>query len=136
MTGRLRIHSLILLLLIITAAIGLASKLYAGPAADWINNSLSGVIYEIFWCLAALLLFPRARAWKIAAWVFVITCFLEALQLWHEMHLEQIRATFIGRALLGTSFTWLDFPYYAVGCGVGWLLVRSLQSYFKRTAVP
>lgn len=132
-TGR---HGLILLLLLFIATIGLASKFYAGPGATWVNNSLSGVIYEIFWCLAVLLVLPHTRAWKIAVWVFVVTCSLEFLQLWNEAHLEEVRATFLGRALLGTSFTWSDFPYYVVGCGVGWLLIRWIQSYFKRTAVP
>jgi hypothetical protein len=136
MPERSRRYGLVLLLLLLTAAVGLYSKLYTGPGASWVNNSLSGVIYEIFWCLAVLLFLPRVRAWKIAAWVLVITCFLEVLQLWRQPHLETVRATFIGRALLGTSFTWLDFPYYVVGCGIGWLLMRILQSYFRRTAVP
>ena len=127
---------LVLLLLSITVLIGLTSKFYAGPGANWVNNSLSGVIYEIFWCLAVLSILPRSRVWMIATGVFLVTCLLEFLQLWHEAHLEVVRATFIGRALLGTSFTWLDFPYYVVGCGIGWLLIRSIQYHFKRTAVP
>jgi hypothetical protein len=122
--------------LLLTAIIGLISKFYAGPAAEWVNNSLSGVFYEIFWCLAVLVLFPHARARVVATAVFVVTCGLEFLQLWHEPHLGAVRRTFLGRALLGTSFTWLDFPYYAAGCGIAWWLIRSMRAYFRRTAVP
>jgi hypothetical protein len=131
-----RRSGLILLLLLLIAAVGFYSKLYAGPGASWVNNSLGGVIYEIFWCLAVMLFLPRTRTGRIAAWVLVVTCTLEVLQLWRQPHLEAVRATFLGRSLLGTSFTWLDFPYYVVGCGIGWLLMRTLQSYFRRTAVP
>jgi hypothetical protein len=38
--------------------------------------------------------------------VLVATCLLEFLQLWHPPLLEAVRSTFIGRTVLGTSFTW------------------------------
>ena len=83
---------LVLLLLSITVLIGLTSKFYAGPGANWVNNSLSGVIYEIFWCLAVLSILPRSRVWMIATGVFLVTCLLEFLQLWHVCLLLQLRS--------------------------------------------
>ncbi|PMB33329.1 hypothetical protein CEN43_10430, partial [Fischerella thermalis BR2B] len=41
--------------------------------------------------------------------------------------LEQIRATLVGKLLLGTTFAWWDFPHYVVGCFLGWLWLRQLQ---------
>ena len=31
--------------------LGLYTKVYAGSAAAWVNNSLGGVFYVLFWCL-------------------------------------------------------------------------------------
>jgi Flp pilus assembly protein TadB len=56
---------------------------------------------------------------------------LEFLQLWHPSFLEFLRSNFIGRTILGTSFTWSDFPYYLVGGGIGWLLMKRLQKHSK-----
>ncbi|MFH0953959.1 MAG: DUF2809 domain-containing protein [Verrucomicrobiota bacterium] len=120
------------ILLVLVAAAGLASKFYRGPAADWVNNSLGGVFYVVFWCLLAFLLLPRARPCLIACTVLVITCLLEFLQSWHPAWLEQLRSSFLGAALLGTSFAWSDFPYYFLGCGLGWYWMRRPS----RTRVP
>jgi hypothetical protein len=110
-----------MIVLLLVVPVGLYSKFYVGPAAHWINNSLSGVFYEIFWCLLIFLLLPETKPWIIAASVLVATCLLEFLQLWHPPFLELARSYFIGRAVLGTSFTWWDFPYYFLGSGLGWL---------------
>jgi len=112
--------------LLVVTPIGFASKFYSGPGAWWCNNYAGGVMYEIFWCLVGLFLWPRASTVSIAAWVFGVTCSLELLQLWHPHFLEVIRATFIGRSLIGTSFSWWDFPHYLVGCCAGWFWIRSL----------
>lgn len=116
-----------LLALVIVTGAGFVTKLYRGPARGWVNNSFSGVFYEIFWCLVGGLLAPKARPWKIVLTVFVATCVLEFLQLWHPAWLESVRATFLGRALVGNTFMWSDFPYYVVGCAGGWVLLKGLS---------
>jgi len=107
--------------------IGFATKFYTGPFRTWVADSLGGILYEVFWCLAGLFIFQNASSKKVAVWVFGITCLLECMQLWHPPFLETIRSTFIGRTLIGTSFAWLDFPHYAVGSLLGWHLVNSLR---------
>jgi hypothetical protein len=124
-----RLWTLVCLLGIVP--LGFATKFYAGPAAHWVNNSVGGVPYEIFWCLLIFLIVPRARPGIIAAAVLVATCLLEFLQLWHPPLLEALRSTFIGRTVLGTSFTWSDFPYYFLGCGVAWVGMRWLRGPLK-----
>ena len=121
----------ILISILIIVPPGLYSKFYSGQAARWVNDSLGGVLYVIFWCLLAFLFLSNTKPWKIAATVFIITCFLEFLQLWHPPLLEFFRNNFIGRTILGTTFTWSDFPYYLVGCGIGWLWMKSLQKHSK-----
>jgi hypothetical protein len=128
-----RKHRWTLISLLLVVPIGFYSKFYAGPAAFWVNNSLGGVWYEIFWCLVACLSFDQGKPWLIATVVLMATCTLEFLQLWHPPMLEYLRGFFIGRTVLGTSFAWSDFPYYVAGCGIGWLWIRCLQAGEART---
>jgi len=121
-----RIMTVVSLLFIIPA--GFYSKFYTGPAAEWANNSLGGFFYEIFWCLLIFLFSEKIRQWKIAVSVLLITCGLEFLQLWHPLFLEIPRSYFIGRTVLGTTFSWYDFPYYFLGSAAGWLWMNILHS--------
>jgi len=120
-----------LISILIIVPLGIYSKFYNGQAARWVNDSLGGVWYVIFWCLLAFLFLSNTKPWKIAATVFIITFFLEFLQLWHPPLLEFLRSDFIGRTILGTTFTWSDFPYYLVGCGIGWLWMKRLQKHSR-----
>ena len=120
-----------LISILIIVPLGIYSKFYSGQAARWVNDSLGGVLYVIFWCLFAFLFLSNIKPWKIAAVVFAVTCFLEFLQLWHPPLLEYLRSNFVGRTILGTTFTWSDFPYYLVGGGIGWLWMKSLQKHSK-----
>ena len=120
-----------LLLIVIITPIGFISKFYSGPGAYWVNNSLGGILYEIFWCLVVFLFLPKARAYFIASSVFIITSILEILQLWHPPFLQAIRNTFIGRTLIGTSFVWSDFLYYIVGCSIGLLMKHLIRKFNK-----
>ncbi len=115
--------SVFLSLLLITP-IGFYSKFYGGPAHFWVNNSLGGVFYEIFWCLLMNLFFRNVNVLRIALIVLSGTCLLEFLQLWHPPFLEYLRATFIGRTILGNSFSWSDFPYYFLGSAAGYFWIK------------
>ena len=116
-------------LLIIIIPIGFYSKLYTGLGNEWVNNKLSGVFYEIFWCLVLYILFPKVKPYKIAVWVFLITCILEFVQLLNNGILEIIRSTFIGQTIIGSSFSWTDFPYYFIGSVLGYLILKKLEKY-------
>ena len=115
---------------IVVAVFGLAAKLYPGPGRWWVNNfGPASVAYVVFFMLAAFLVVPRRSAvTRIAVGVLLVTCALEFLQLWHPAWLQAIRSTFLGASLLGTSFSWWDFPAYVVGAVVGWLFLRRIVS--------
>ena len=115
------------ILIFIIVPIGFYSKFYSGPGKDWINNSLGGILYEIFWCLFIFLFLIKIKIWKIAVSVFIATCILEVMQLWHPQSLEYIRSFFLGRTLIGTSFSWFDFIYYFIGSIIGYVLLNRLQ---------
>jgi hypothetical protein len=117
----------LLLALVLVVPAGFATKFYSGPGQEAANNYLGGVLYEVFWVWFVLLLRPRWPAWRVGAGVLLATSVLEAMQLWHPPVLEAIRATFLGRTLIGTTFSWWDFPCYLAGCAVGtWTANRLL----------
>ena len=117
----------LLVSLSIIVPLGFIIKFYPGPGHDWLNNAFGGVPYDIFWILLVAYLWPKASPLNIALGVCLITCGLEFLQLWSPPFLQAIRVTSLGRLLLGSSFSWLDFPYYFIGSALGWVWVRSLQ---------
>jgi len=130
---------LVITLMVIIVPAGFYTKIYTGPLHGWVNNSLGGFFYEIFWCLAAAAVFPRVQPLRIAAWVFLVTSSLELMQLWHPPFLDYLRSGFIGRTILGTTFNWKDFPYYASGSLAGWYLLKlavRLSSVNRRTSDP
>ena len=114
-----------IILLLVIAPMGFVFKFYAGPLHTWFNNYGAGLVYEVFWILVLFLFFPSREAVnRIPVGVFAVTCALEVLQLWHPPFLEAIRSHFLGRALIGTTFVWWDFPHYVIGCLLGWILTR------------
>jgi hypothetical protein len=117
--------------LLVLVPAGLATKIIDGPFRAWIHDSLGGVLYEIFWIGLFSFVFPRARTWIIAVSVLVVTSILEAGQLWHPSFLVPVRSSFMGRTLIGTSFAWLDFPHYVIGCAIGAAWIGRLK---KKTA--
>lgn len=121
MVNKLRL--ILILTLIVVIPLGFLTKYYSGPLEVWVNNSLGGLFYEIFWCLIITFIFTKTKPFKISFWVFIITCLLEFLQLWHPAFLEFARNNFIGRTILGNSFNWMDFPYYLIGSLIGYVML-------------
>jgi len=115
--------------LIIITPIGCYSKFYKGPAADWVNDSLGGTFYVIFWCLFFFFIFNHTKPWLISTMVLLITCLLEFLQLWHPPFLNMLRNNFIGLTILGHSFNWSDFPYYFLGGVIGRFWLTALTRF-------
>jgi Protein of unknown function (DUF2809) len=119
---------LIIISALIVIAMGFFFKYYPGRGYQWLNNYGAAIFYEIFWCLLAFGFFRSRKAViQIPIWVFILTCIVEFLQLWHPPLLETIRATLIGKLLLGTTFTWWDFPHYLLGSIFGWLWLEKLR---------
>ena len=71
---------------------------------------------------------PRARPVRIAIGVLVAACALGFLQLRHPPFLEAIRSHFVGTVTPGTTFDRGDFPYYFLGCGMGWAWLSRIVS--------
>ena len=121
----LRRRTLVFLALVVP--LGFALKFYAGPGRWWVNNGGASFAYEWFFMALALLVVGKASRLGAIAWgVSLATCALEFLQLWKPAWLVAIRATFLGRSLLGNAFSWRDLPAYPLGCFLGWWLLRRI----------
>ena len=116
----------LLLALATTTPLGFATKFYRGPADWWFNYYAGGALYVMFWMLVVLAVRPSLSVVRVAWGVFAVTSLLETLQLWQPPLLQAFRGTPLGAALIGTTFSAWDFPYYAAGCALGVLLVRQL----------
>ncbi|MEL4893859.1 ribosomal maturation YjgA family protein [Crocosphaera sp. Alani8] len=108
--------------------LGLYSKYYQGIGSIWLNDYGAAIWYEVFWCLLAFYFFSNKKAVKfIPIYVFIVTCLLEILQLWNPFILTLIRSHIVGKLLLGTTFSWWDFPHYIIGCLLGWLWLEFIN---------
>ena len=117
----------VLVSLAVVTPLGFACKGYFGPVHRWFYLYGGGVLYEVFFCLIAFLFwYERRHITKIAVWVCVVTCLLEFLQLWKAEFLVELRGTFLGKTLLGTTFVWWDLPHYLIGCAIGWLIMAAV----------
>jgi len=113
--------------LVLLIGVGLSTKFYQGWGAHWFNNSLGGVFYVVFWCLFWAFFEPKRRHSQIAIVVLGITSLLECLQLSRHPVLEWVRAYFIGRTLIGTTFAPWDFFYYVVGALLGYSWIKCMR---------
>lgn len=124
---RAKIRKQIIICFLLITPLGVFFKFYQGPGGWWFNEYGAGLLYEIFWILVIFSFLPNKDLInRIPLGVFIATSALEVLQLSHFWILEEIRSTFLGRALIGTTFVWWDFPHYAIGCIIGWLWIRSV----------
>ena len=121
-----------LIALLIITPLGFFTKFYTGASSEWVNNSLGGVFYEIFWCLLIFMIFIKFKPVLIATVVFLITCALEFTQLWKPEFLEILRENFLVRTVIGNSFSWSDFPYYIIGSIAGFALILLIKRISER----
>lgn len=104
-----------------------------GLGLPWLHDFLGSIAYEIFWILLVTFLYPKASPQWTAIGVCLATCGVEFLQLWQPPFLQAVRSTLLGRLVLGTTFTWLDFISYFVGSFAGWLWLRGLICACRKT---
>jgi hypothetical protein len=114
--------------LVAVVPLGFYSKHYTGPAQSWVNDSLGGIFYELFWIIICALLLTKVKPWRVASGVLMATCVLELLQLTDLAILQYLRGFYLGRVLVGDTFVVSDFFYYIVGCCLGWLLLEVIAA--------
>ncbi|MGB5963498.1 MAG: DUF2809 domain-containing protein [Coleofasciculaceae cyanobacterium] len=94
---------------------------FHSPAPEWLNDLLGSVAYQILLMMLVAFCLPKTTPVWVAIGVCLFSCAIEFLQLWQAPFLQAIRATLPGRLVLGTTFSWSDFPAYFIGSFVGWV---------------
>jgi hypothetical protein len=93
----------------------------------YISDAGGGIAYVLFWMFLVLLVYPIANVRFTAISICLATCTIEFLQLYQAPWLMAIRATLPGRLVLGSTFSWMDFPPYFIGSSLGLLWVYYLN---------
>ena len=124
--NQLAVRFRLILILAVVVPLGFATKFYEGSGSAWVQAHAGGFLYIVFWCLLALVTWPRLSPVVVGVTVFLTTSILEFLQLWHPPPLQMIRSTFLGQVLLGSYFSWSDFPFYVAGAVVAVGIVQLL----------
>lgn len=118
----------------LVVALGLGSKAYSGWGQSWINHFSGDILYEIFWIWLVGAWKVRWRSHHIATVIFVLTAMIEITQLIPVPPSWQAQLWW--RLLLGTTFSWADFLYYAIGCILGGLSLFWLKQQFGLCVLP
>lgn len=112
-----------LILIGVITALGVLAKLVP-HGETWISNQLAGLFYVTELSLVLYLFFPEHFIVLLALAAFLLTSLVEFMQLWHPTFLEPVRSSFLGHTIIGSTFSWLDFPWYIGGAVLGWLLLE------------
>jgi hypothetical protein len=112
--------------LLVLVALGLGSKAYSGWGQGWIHDFSGDVLYEMFWIWLVGGWQLRWRVERIAIATFIITAIIEVSQLIAFPAAWQTQLWW--RLLLGTSFSWPDFPCYAAGALLGAISLTWLRN--------
>lgn len=116
-----------LLALVATVALGLASRAWPLPGllAEHTGDALYAV--ALFWGLAWL--GPRRPWWQLSAMAWLASAAVELSQLATWPWIMGLRATRLGALVLGHGFQWADLLAYAIGAsGVGLLAAWAFKA--------
>jgi len=116
-----------IVLILVVAALGVLSKILPSSPESWVSNHLAGAFYVVELTLILYLIFPDHLSAVLVLAAFLLTSLVEFLQNWHPDFLEPVRASFVGHTILGSTFSWLDFPWYVAGAFIGWLLLQWIK---------
>ncbi len=80
---------------------------------------------DALWALMVFLgvafLYPKMERCRLAGTALAVAYLVEALQLYQQPWIIQIRATTVGHLVLGTGYQWLDLVAYSIGIAIGFL---------------
>jgi len=118
-------------LLLLTIALGLASRGYAAALPQFIAAYAGDALWAamVFWIAA--LLFPRARTRTLATAALGVSLAVELSQLYHAPWIDDLRATRLGALALGHGFLWSDLVCYAAGVALASVVDLGLLSLAK-----
>ncbi len=98
-----------------TIAFGLLIHLRGASLGTTAQDVIGDTLYAmmIAWWIGALV--PDARLIARSAAAYAVCASIEVSQLWHAPVIDAMRATRLGRLVLGSGFDTLDLAAYAIG---------------------
>jgi Protein of unknown function (DUF2809) len=114
---------------LLMAPLGYIIRFSRGVFPDWFTNGFGNFAYESLWILLGLALFPRVRPQRMAIGVCLATGLVEFQQALQYPLLVALRATLPGRLVLGSTFSWDDFPTYFLGSALGYALAWGIRRW-------
>lgn len=113
----------------IIVAVGIWTQVgYRGWARAWVDNFSGDILYEMAWIMFFGLILRRTKSARIAWSVFIVTCLIEVSQLIPLP--KELKSNIVWRSLMGTSFGWWDLLHYALGCVIGWWILKTLRDRY------
>lgn len=117
-------------LLLLVVALGLASRRFGTLLPPFVVANAGDALWTVAAYLGLAWLWPKASPLILGLGAFAISIGVECSQLVDVGWLNRIRATTVGRLLLGSGFIWVDFARYFVGA-LSAALIDSARSCFK-----
>jgi glycopeptide antibiotics resistance protein len=123
----------LLVCIVLIIPFGYSIRFASGLGLPLLQDIIGSLAYQVLLMLLVAFFYPRLSLAKVAVGVFIFSAAIEFLQLWQSPFIQAVRATWAGRVILGNTFTWADFPPYALGCLLGWVGLRSLRQRFTHS---
>ena len=121
-----RVLKIALMVLIFITA--LYTKEYRGEYQNIITAHIGGVFYVLFGALLFSVLFPALKPWQATLLALGCTSLLEFIQYFRFPFLIELTKSKVFLYLLGNSFNAVDFVYYFMGAGLGFVVLVLLRS--------
>lgn len=116
--------------LCVLVLVGLGTKWYGGLGQVWVRDFSGDILYEMAWVMLLGIWKIRWPARTIAIGVFVVTGLVELTQL--IPFPADLKAHLLWRLLLGTTFSFWDYPHYLLGCLLGGMLLSYLRRLYLK----
>ena len=114
-----RNRALYALLALAVVAAGLFWRSGLIPLPQWLSNNGGDALWALMVFVGFGFLLPRASTLVLALLALTFAWGVEFSQLYHAPWIDAVRATILGKLVLGTTFNWPDLPAYAVGIALG-----------------
>jgi len=123
-------------LLLLTIALGLASRRYAAALPHVIAAYAGDALWAamVFWIAAFI--WPRANTRTLAAIALGVSFIVELSQLYHAPWIDALRATRLGALALGHGFLWSDLVCYAIGVTAAAIVDAAMLGAHIRSIKP
>lgn len=114
--------------LLLTIVLGLGSRRWSDWLPEFIVNHAGDALWAVAVYILLAIIMPVMRSWKLAVFSLVISFGVEFIQLINMPWLDSLRATLIGKLMLGSGFLWIDLIRYFAGVAGAFLVDCAIQN--------